>query len=79
MTAQTKQDDQSRRRRRSIASATAPPYRPKTISGIKPASPFSPTQSDEPVIAYTWTATAMAVTWKPRNETPWPTKSRRKS
>ena len=36
-----------------------------------------PTQNEEPLMAYTWTGTATAVTWKPTNETPCPTNSRR--
>ena len=36
-------------RRRSIASAIAPPSRPKTISGTKATIEVTPTSSEEPV------------------------------
>ena len=37
--------------RRSKASASAPPYRPKTTSGTRPNRPVSPTYAEEPVSA----------------------------
>ena len=37
--------------RRSMTSASAPPQRPKTISGTSPNTPVSPTYAEEPVIA----------------------------
>ena len=37
--------------RRSKTSASAPPQRPKTISGTRPKTPVSPTYAEEPVSA----------------------------
>ena len=37
--------------RRSIASASAPPHRPKTTSGTSPNTPVRPTYAEEPVSA----------------------------
>lgn len=47
--------------RRSIASAIAPPYRPKTISGTSEQSPTRPTAKVECDRAYTWIDTVTAV------------------
>jgi hypothetical protein len=38
-------------RRRSSASATAPPQSPKTIRGTSPTAPIMPTQNDDPVMS----------------------------
>ncbi len=37
--------------RRSNTSASAPPYRPNTISGTRPKTPARPTYAEEPVSA----------------------------
>jgi hypothetical protein len=42
-------DDPSSSRRRSTASATAPPQSPNTISGTRPTIPSMPTQNEDPV------------------------------
>src|SRR4051795_11120196 len=47
--------------RRSIASAIAPPYSPKTISGTSEHNPTSPTANVECDSAYTWIETVTAV------------------
>ena len=45
--------------------------------GSSPASPTSPTYSDEPEIAYTCTGTATWVSIEPMNAVPWPRSNRR--
>ena len=47
VTIQVSADAHSSSRRRSTASATAPPYRPKTISGTSPTRPSMPTQNED--------------------------------
>src|SRR5215475_10200781 len=61
VTAQVTEDEASSSIRRSTASATAPPHSPNTTSGPSATSPSIPTQNEEPVISYTCTGTATAV------------------
>ena len=67
------------RRRRSKASASAPPTKAVTSSGPSSARLRRPTTSDEPESWYAWYGRATYVIIEPKNETPWPKKSRRKS
>ena len=70
-------EEASSSRRRSTASATAPPHRLKTRSGTRPATPSSPTQNDDRVSWNISTGTATAVSWKPKLDTPKPMNIRR--
>jgi hypothetical protein len=72
-------DDASSSRRRSTASATAPPQSPNSTSGTSPTTPSMPTQNEDPVSSYTCTGTATAVSWKPTKPRELPSHSRRKS
>src|SRR5690349_15631705 len=54
-------DETSASVRRSIASAIAPPYNPKTTSGTSEHNPTSPTANVDCVSAYTWIETVTAV------------------
>ena len=77
--AHSSSDDPSSSRRRSTASATAPPQSPNSTSGTSPASPSIPTQNEDPVSSNTCTGTATAVSWKPTNPIEFPTHNRRKA
>lgn len=60
----------SNSRRRSTASATAPPQSAKVSKGTSPATPINPTHSEEWVSWNISTGTATAVSWKPKLDTP---------
>ena len=66
-------------RRRSKASASAPPTKAVTSSGPSSARLRRPTTSDEPESWYAWYGRATYVIIEPKKETPWPKKRRRKS
>jgi hypothetical protein len=69
----------SRRRRRSAASAMAPPTRDSASRGTSSHNPRSPTANAEPVSSNTWNGTATKVICVPRNETVLPSHRNRKS
>ncbi len=52
--------------RRSTASASAPPYRPKTTSGTSSTAPMAPTASGEPVRSLIWSGSAISAITLPR-------------
>ena len=58
------------RRRRSKVSASAPPNRPRPMSGTSAARPTRPTAAELSVRSKTWMPTATAVSCVPRKETP---------
>jgi hypothetical protein len=64
-------------RRRSMASAIAPPSRPNTISGISATIDVTPTSSDEWVTRKTWKGTATSVICWPSMVAAIPPNSRR--
>ncbi len=55
--------------RRSMASASAPPYRPKTISGTSCTAPIAPTAKAEPVNSLTCNGSAIRVRKLPKEVT----------
>src|SRR5689334_5077545 len=71
--------DPSRSRRRSMASATAPPQSAVATSGISWTTPTRPTAVDDFVSSNTCTGSATYVMNEPKALTHWPMNSRRKS
>jgi hypothetical protein len=63
--------------RRSTASATEPPQRPKTTSGTSATAPLTPTHADDPVSSKICLGTATAVSWLPMEVTTVEAHSRR--
>ena len=59
-------------RRRSMASAYAPPSSDSTMSGPSSARLMSPTISDDPVMVNTWYGNATSVIWLPMSDTDCP-------
>ena len=66
-------------RRRSTASAMAPPSSPTVMDGTAAHSASAPTAADECVSVYTCSATANIVIWVPIADSPEPTHRRRKA